>query len=66
MFSSWPLLSKENIRKVQTSCLLLLILIKIIIAPSLRRQFTRKPPKLIKVHHEFPQRPCRDRHALGP
>lgn len=66
MFTDWVLLSKENILKVQTSRLLLLILIETIIVPSLGRQFTRKPPKLIKVYHKFPQRPRRDRHALGP
>lgn len=65
MFTDWLLLSKENILKVQTSCLLLLILIKTTIIPSLRRQFTREPPKLIKVHRKLPQRPRRDRHALG-
>lgn len=65
MCTDWLLLSKENILKVQTSRLLLLILIKIIITPSLRRQFTREPTKLIKVHSKLPQRPCHDRHALG-
>lgn len=66
MCTDWLLLSKENILKVQTSRLLVLILIKTIIHTSLRRQFTREPPKLIKVHHKLPQRPRRDRHPFGP
>lgn len=66
MITDWLSLSKENILKVQTSRLLLLVISKTIIAPSLRRQFTREPTKLIKVHRKLPQRPRRDRHALGP
>lgn len=66
MFIGWLLLSKENPSKVSSSLLLLLILIQPIITPSLRRQFTREPPKLIKVNRKLPHRRSSDRHALRP